>query len=141
MQQDYELRIGNLVKNEDGTICPVTQLLINDFGLNVSARCNPVSKRTGGMIDKYYPIELTREILEAIGFVRSNSEAFPNQITYTKAGITLNGIFQLCTYDGGMAISRKRIEFIHQLQNLYLLLIGQELEINKDTTLVSRKTK
>jgi hypothetical protein len=72
----------------------------------------------------YQPIELTPEILEAAGF----------ELDFGGTWYRLK-YFAVCFIDTGVAIEIKNIMFgnapkyLHQLQNLYFALCGEELEI------------
>ena len=72
--------------------------------------------------DRYKPIELTEEILLKCGFSKS----------YTK-GVFKLGDFTIDVYSKTWKFKREWIDinfkYLHQLQNLYFALTGQELEI------------
>ena len=75
--------------------------------------------------DMINPIELTEEWLEAFGF---------RKINHIHDGtIWVHSEFKITWYPGGLtsvrgAFSWKRIEYVHQLQNLYFALTGEELQ-------------
>lgn len=129
MQQSNELRIGNYIQNADGIRCPVTQLSKIDNEIGISASCQPPGEQFGGMIEVYSAIPLSREILQASGFIRSFNNPLPDAASYSLKGIILNSEFRLCTYYGGLTIVGNRLLFVHQLQNLYNVLTGDELTI------------
>lgn len=85
---------------------------------------------------KYRPIPLTPEILEACGFVNKPNETF--NLSYE---LTIDGFastFRTWQYRGewyiepmGYDTGNISIEYLHQLQNLYFALTGQELEVKE----------
>jgi len=71
----------------------------------------------------YYPIPLTFEILEKAGF-----ELQIGMMSWEKEGViicyeTIANFFRLYPMTN-------RINYVHQLQNLYYALTGEELEVN-----------
>ena len=57
MQQEKELRIGNLIKNELNEVIIVTQLGINDIGYNITYSSSPTDKKSRVHSDKCFPID------------------------------------------------------------------------------------
>lgn len=79
--------------------------------------------------EAFAPIPLTPEILEKAGF--ENERSYFSNITRD---------FEICYYDGEAWLEREKgdqysiisgfpIKYIHQLQNLYFALTGEELQI------------
>lgn len=106
-----ELRIGNLVQYPLIGILPI---------------------ETGADIDSVYeaagtPIPLTSEWLERCGFVKDI--LFENQSpTYFLGDFFIDSsTFQ--PTDAGFPIAKYKIQYLHQLQNLYFALTGEELTI------------
>ena len=104
-----ELRIGNFVDlySKTATVCR------NDFS-------------TGLAIKKGKPIRLTEEWLIDFGFNNTNTTEFPN---YTKGMYQCrwrHGETNICNNHGFI----KDLKYVHQLQNLYFALTGEELKIN-----------
>lgn len=129
MLHPKELRIGNHLRNIDGKVCTITQLFKNELGINISVHCDFPNKKYGGIVEELSPIQLTQKILETIGFKvqRVNGrQLFFNDV------VTLNENLQLCSNDGSMALSHRRVESVDQLQNLYIALTGIELEISPE---------
>jgi hypothetical protein len=114
-----ELRIGNwvLMQNQLEDYWPMP---IED-GCEISGA------------EKYKPIPLTPEILEKCGFELNKYNS-----TYGHSGIgylclePLNqgqyDVIPIC--DNGKAINKKPLQHLHQLQNLYYTLTGEELNLN-----------
>ena len=115
-----ELRIGNLVQDNKGNTIEVdASLFVADMDPN-------------GYFDlsDCLPIQITPEWLEKLGFIRSDktysyqtSDQF--YIDWTmEDGICLNGIYDDIMSNGDKL---EHIKYIHQLQNLYYALTGDEL--------------
>jgi len=109
-----ELRIGNWVEQPNDGVTRVTAIL-NDLQI----------KTETGYIDKYCrPIPLTEEWLLKFGFrgnERQRVKRFVGLEIYTK---------DLWRYNtkGNNALV---VEYVHQLQNLYFALTGEELELKE----------
>ncbi len=113
-----ELRIGNLVetvidKDSIGYIYGYTQVdsLIANFEVDAN------------------PIPLTHEILIKCGFDEWSTENYRLRKSLTKNGWSSKfnyylPYFYLSTYTGSVTI-----KYLHQLQNLYFALTGEELNI------------
>jgi hypothetical protein len=78
--------------------------------------------------DEYHPIPLTSEILEKCGFEQKSSNEHVNgDLVFRKQQDDL--ILHGYEYDyNGVILNRP--QYLHQLQNLYFALIGEELTIN-----------
>lgn len=123
-----ELRIGNWVKYHDDTNIRVTPEII-------SAQID--ANKIKGHGSWVYPISLTPEILEKCGF-ENTGVYYKLQIgaSYEKGTIILiiyESRLQISIGTGGEGcewIFLPAPTSIHQLQNLYFALTGQELKIN-----------
>lgn len=123
-----ELMVGNYV-NQKNTLHQVLEIKENEV------ICKWIFEKSNIMIDDYYyrdikPIPLTEEWLLKLGFEFINQN-WPLKIKdpyIWKTNITLfaDGHYYL-TIDG-KKISYK-IEYVHQLQNLYFALTQKELTI------------
>ena len=130
-----ELRIGNLVKDDECIIVIVEALsgdnaLVNGYGEN-----EVLFYRKGYpnvlFESEIYPIELTEELIFKCGFekVKSNyeyAECFdyvlqPIYFDMSNTSIKINGVYQAIKYP----------KYLHELQNLYFALTGQELDISQ----------
>jgi hypothetical protein len=112
-----ELRIGNWVNGEfiNGEF-----LLSQIFRIDGNDDCSGLE-----------PIPLTTKLLEKCGFIKDD-ELFD---TWTeKYHVALNINFDLRWYDDGFKFMNVApnlpIKHLHQLQNLYYALTGEELQIN-----------
>jgi hypothetical protein len=119
-----ELRIGNLVKIPFG-IGGVYELCGRECWLIFNGHSFTESKQ---LYESIQPIELTEDVLIKCGF-----KYFPNNKSFqfdTNMGFSLWG-----RPDTGINVYVEReecgesIKYLHQLQNLYYCLIGEELEI------------
>ena len=100
-----ELRIGNWV------LCNGLRTIVNDT-LMISILKNDVQFTVE-------PIPITPEILEKFGFEKTD------QFTFSKSGIKLTPIRDL--YFRAQFPIKADIKHLHQLQNLYFALTGEEL--------------
>lgn len=85
----------------------------------------------GQRFNHFDPIPLTHEILEKAGFYKSSLGnltliKLPLEAEIKTDGVTFFAPCYRC--DGGTDIAK--IKYVHQLQNLYFALIGEELTIN-----------
>lgn len=116
-----ELRIGNWVKVE------------NDFErvdniLEDGAYCY-LSKEAESVFQPYSfinPIPLTEEWLLKMGFDEIDIEENKNNVrVFHLNGIYCNTLYGVYYYTHLL----KQIQYVHQLQNLYFALTGEELEV------------
>ena len=111
--ESNELRLGNLLHEEDVGVILVESL--NSFG---GEEINEDSAR--GYIE---PIPLTEEWLKRIEWDNSLFQITDfTVITFSFGALWINL---------GGNYKPRRIEFVHQLQNLYFALTGQELTIKE----------
>lgn len=90
------------------------------------------SENTSFALNDLHPIPLTPEILEKAGF---NSVTTNKDGSYNFWGKEIDASVdvedgELFRYRIHERIRTKSIQYVHQLQNLYQALTGQELEIN-----------
>lgn len=139
--KENELRIGNLIKiSETGTIITVTGIMQNSHGIKVfgitsdGTYCNP-------WIEYCEPISLTEDWMIRAGFKCKESSSC------NLWHIGLNPITHDYLFDLTWLLEPERINapnapfyrnvghtiyYVHQLQNLYFALTGEELTINTD---------
>ena len=120
--ESKELRIGNLLKYDDGTIVEV--LTVSSRDIVVKRFPQPLN------ISVLHPILLTPEILEQAGFVKTGRYAIGagGYITYEKDRVVL--LHPKKGHPFVLAFHETQVQSVHQLQNLYHALTGEELEIN-----------
>lgn len=109
-----ELRIGNLVAHEP---------TIDDWE-NIIVKCGTIVKCEISP-DSFEPILLTEEWLERFGFEEVIVEGYP--IYISRNGFTVEyysdeSIFLILNFE-------VKVKYVHQLQNLYFALTGEELTI------------
>ena len=121
-----ELRIGNWVLDENNNQVQCIGWLsgcIITFVDNV-----PVGKKD----EKFSPIPLAPEILEKCGFVKQNyyiNEVYGNANFKFKQHADKSYDIEIIGFtDQGINVS---IYFLHQLQNIYYALTGEELTIKE----------
>lgn len=129
-----ELRLGNLIDRQD-YICKVTR--IEEDGIITE----PLEYKGERFVEqKLKPIPLTEEWLVKFGFKKTlwNNTNYPNRFELT---LYVNGI--LIKYDsyynettalsfgefGNDNVIITKLKYVHQLQNLYFALTGEELTI------------
>lgn len=126
--QANELRIGNLVLDEDGDEMPIGSL---------DARRTIVfhSEAVWSEIDTLRGIPLTEEWLERLGFERHMTTIWHLETNLCYYVDKEKRFYQFTIYwneEQGFYHSEQspteNMAFVHQLQNLYFALTGQELE-------------
>ena len=85
-----------------------------------------------GIDDDYRAIELTEEILLKFGFEKIKSDEYPHKFIINKDmrdEVEIENLnSQNCfVFSHGKKFSSIKIEYVHQLQNLYFSLTGKEL--------------
>jgi hypothetical protein len=127
-----ELRIGNLVltdrNNSIKTIVEVRSFIVSVEYIRTDTNCKHQS-----MVDyeRLIPIPITEAWLLKFGFEKDNSE---NNKTYLSPTVNGNRIkiyfnrFGVAKFTMNM-FHQIEIEYVHQLQNLYFALTGEELTI------------
>ncbi len=134
--QSKDLRIGNILIN--------TQLYLK----NKTCYVTGINKKTVWVRYKYYDqfdnekenecseplhylmyIQLSEQIIESFGLKRKR--VFFDGIVFTNERFTIKLDEGFVVYFKGIFI--KRIEYAHELQNLYFALTGKELELKSVT--------
>lgn len=112
----HELRIGNLFQEQKTKeIIMVTELSIDKIGFS-------------GLFEKGWqaePIILTEEFLIKLGFVKKD-EGY-GILTSMKQAVLISFGNHNCAING--LSFNNPIKYVHQLQNLFFALIGEELEL------------
>lgn len=116
-----DLRIGNLVYNKVGDIKVVRFIACLDEIHNCS-------------IEEIQPIPITEDWLKRIGFKKSNAFWIDLTTHYLELiGPVHNYYYPVYAEIGELSsepeqrVSLNRIQYVHQLQNLYFALTGEEL--------------
>lgn len=123
-----ELRLGNYLQDREGRLCKVENL--GDESFNIIGIDAPAIK--GGLTSlPCRPITLTEEWLLKLGFAKTQMGFC---VRYKHIEIYLSHDFKrLCLTFSSVDFSRIWLENkwteVHQLQNLYFVLTGEELTI------------
>ncbi len=119
-----ELRIGNFVKLNEKEFTIIHEIL----EVGMTCKTKSLGQKDYYEIEDLTPIPLTEEWLLKFGF-DLNSDHFIGEVW----GIEGNNYY-FCisckSYTFVHSSFNTRIEYVHQLQNLYHALTGKELEIN-----------
>lgn len=113
MVKANELRIGNYVKTDTDTIVP-----IRGGGIN-AIETNQLSVK---------PIPLTPEILEKCGFVK-HGHAWNNGQGNSLHYCAEDHCLQIAVFGPTFVPIAFDVYYLHQLQNLYYALTGEELNV------------
>lgn len=143
MIQAKDLRLGNKVLTQTGEVITVQQILHNTVVYNnylqvdkeeVSPYSASVLSYTSKVVEvieeveylQLSPIPLTTQLLESCGFRNFKREEWILSFDHSHADFEF-------TNDGlkmrEPAAFKKPIKYLHQLQNVFFALTGQELEI------------
>lgn len=117
-----EFRLGNYILH-NGEVMPVVQI---ERRYKTIYRLNDMDVDERIIEDHFNPIPITPALLYSVGF--STPPNHLSTIVY-KDGVTIDyhhGKFRLRDN------SRITIDYLHQLQNLYFALTGEELTINHE---------
>jgi len=106
-----ELRVGNYVIQDMEFIRGISSMSLHKFNL--------------GLI-QLKPILLVEEWIFAFGFEK-NENGFFNLIKDSEVQILIRDDYWTCD---GIVFSLFNLKYVHQLQNLYFALTGEELKIN-----------
>ena len=127
-----ELRIGNILQNGYRTV-KVSSLFKGHFKCETLEQC---SLDTSVQLN-YTGIPLTEEWLLKLGFkdngfggfeISYNPSKYNDSIITYRIGKSSYSSIGWFLYEGAITI-KSEIEHVHQLQNLYFALTGEELEI------------
>lgn len=124
-----ELRVGNYVKySEDDSLCKI--IAIDELG--VAVEFIKTQEITWIELDQFHYIPLKTKILEKIGFDSINFNNADSNVDFTFTNKPQywiqhhTDVDQYIFYGKSNSIE-KPIKYLHQLQNLYYALTGQEL--------------
>lgn len=109
--QPHELRIGNWVIGEDGNYYQIEQIVPRLWH-----------------IEPPIPIPLTPEILEKAGFKEDRTGFALPDIMSLSFSVTKDFGYMACWGDKSLHLPYD-VKYLHQLQNLYFALTGEELQI------------
>jgi hypothetical protein len=117
MLNAQELRIGNYIKYEDGSVEHVSELVL-------TADHHLINDMTGA----YSPLPLTKDLLVKLGFTLTGV-SFATLYTSPDSRIVIKfeGVDETPVFFQGVCIAW--VKYVHQLQNLYFALTGEELTL------------
>lgn len=126
-----ELRVGNLFQDTDGTYCYYAGSWQRSDGWINRDSANNTYKES-----EMHPIPLTPEILEKCGFVVNSGMHgykyyYPNEDALWSIRQEGDRMWQVCIivrYDEIWKFN-PIVNYLHQLQNLYYALTGEELNV------------
>jgi hypothetical protein len=128
-----ELRLGNLVLySNDSMQCKITEI----DGLGMSVEVLATYEITWIELDQFEPIHLSPEILGKCGFVLNRNNELSIEINDIASHLELmrgvDGFYypsftQTPQGDEERTVYFNRINSLHQIQNLYFSLCGEEL--------------
>jgi hypothetical protein len=113
-----DLRIGNLIYWN----IPEKQNVPHEVVGIVKGKPQTIPISLGESIEDYQPIPLTEEWLLRFGFINNELSAQPNVYVFHNCSIYVRGM--------SGAVHPRDVQYVHQLQNLYHSLTGQELQLN-----------
>lgn len=127
-----ELRIGNIarVANLTGR---VTGLDMDSGANDITMSFSPGYEYPPEAVD---PIPLTPEIMEKCGFARDEENdcngysSYRPETAHYGVRLFINDKRHVCAHYLGTAISTNHPQYLHQLQNLFFALTGEELTVN-----------
>lgn len=125
MIKAHELRIGNYILGPMGRTGNIIELTVN------GASCNLTTPHSLFNYDWIKPIPLTEEWILKFGLQKSNSE------WWIRVKSPISEAEQFSIYQIGLSkfvfdISQHiniNLLYVHQLQNLFFALVGEEIEI------------
>jgi hypothetical protein len=126
-----ELRIGNWVQTHLADFAGGKYKRVDG---NIIASYDAVQNASRIVIGDISPIPLTPEILEKAGFVKQNNgwvHGGPKGYLVTVFSLYDNNMAQgeLDLQLNGSNLPMPNVKYLHQLQNLYFALTGEELNI------------
>ena len=117
--QVNEMRIGNIMLDDEYNVVNVERInsdRIHEFTM--------VSQNNGRIYpSNIYKIPITKQWLEKLGFVNTNTTEYPNYIKGIYKCMWRNGEANICNKHGFI----KDLKYVHELQNLFFALTGKEL--------------
>ena len=117
--QVNEMRIGNIMLDDEYNVVNVERInsdRIHEFTM--------VSQNNGRIYpSNIYKIPITKQWLEKLGFVNTNTTEYPNYTKGVYKCLWRNGKTNICNNHGFI----KDLKYVHELQNLFFALTGKEL--------------
>jgi hypothetical protein len=126
-----ELRIGNwIIRKSSGNHQQVREILTTRVLLDNEPPLNPRKHMTVSLLS-IDPIHLSPEILEKCGGIKQPDNNGTDLYWFKKDfGIRLLNYTDPIVHILGYDRRHQNIKYIHQLQNLYFAIVGEELQVN-----------
>lgn len=128
MSMTRELRLGNWILLKEGKLFAKIEGILDKDKLNIFVDGNGA---LSGIIDinKVQPIKLTEEIILSCGF--SSNGMYDNVYQFEYYHLTLNKKTKsgLLTIENDSTQLSLEVHTLHQLQNTYFILTGEDLVI------------
>ena len=121
----YSYRIGNYVSHEDYSTDVFVIKSINFYDEHNDYMVDTTGGKNGtwiNPIENIKPIKITQEFLEKNKFTIINH---PQQIGYKLKDLY---IYEHGSFVGEVEVAH--VEYVHELQNLYYAIYGEEMEVN-----------
>lgn len=130
-----DLRIKNYMLDRENRLCRVTEITLNDF--KAPAFEGAITSLPN------QPIPLTEEWFLKLGFEKWGRNDLPRTVSFNKEWVNIFPANSFSDFEGfGFMYYKKEVEkstesartvikYVHQLQNLYFSLTGEELKLNK----------
>jgi hypothetical protein len=120
-----EFRIGNCVLDNNGNIREINIDILSFIQISTTTRLKIIG---------FEPIPLTEEWLLKFGFEKTEWDNFNSY----RLMICNNNYIIVLYSDGNCEVGdiiTCKIEYLHQFQNLYFAITGEELKIKEDETI------
>jgi hypothetical protein len=133
-----ELRIGNLIAAEGINHFKIDELILSERGEYISRMYIPTEPFRSNVdlsLRMAAGIPLTEEILQKCGFEKeedgdlyyNEKNGWKNDVCFLRRGHVFS--LYICAHDDYYSYNGIKIKSVHQLQNLWFALMGEELEI------------
>jgi hypothetical protein len=125
----YELRLGNSIL-VNGNIQQVSKITAKTI-FTVDAEQSIGQEAAEYNLEKVEPVPLTNEVLQQCGFLYHDYFKFWQLITTgIRSEMDISPDFEVIDFMRKPII--KKLGSLHQLQNVYFMLKGRELKLNKN---------
>ncbi len=128
-----ELRIGNRVSYKG------IEVVVEGYTFDY-VRFTHEALSIGESIEKFDPILLTEEWIKVFGFRKVKNEYFSQNgsgimLTFYKDQFRLyKQIMETSVMDNGRILIKRSVQYVHELQNLFFALTGEELTVKETVT-------
>lgn len=123
-----ELRVGNLLTTIKGTKHYKRELEVENIIYNNPNIDESLTLLNGYETHEIKPIPLDDEIMERLGFTSKWTKGVFGVATTSEHSDYV--FYQECE-ENGIAYFPKPLKYVHELQNMYYALTGEELTINE----------